>query len=116
MPATRSSDLIACDDAGGDDARQGDEHSAEEKPGQACDGVQVAIQKGRHKQAGCGGDEIGSVEERQGRDQVTLSAGQRKARKAGEADASGGDRKRGGETELPDIEERNPAAGSLRGL
>ena len=100
-------------EAGDDDAGDGGEHAGEEDPGQPGDGAEVAIEQRGDQQACGGGGEVGVVERGKGREGARIEARPEPGQEAGQADASGGDRERRGEAELPDVEEAEPVAGAV---
>ena len=97
----------------GDDADNGDEHAEEEDPGHARNGGEVAVKQCRDQQAGRGCDEAGGVKERQAGD-GRGKCGPEPDGEGGHTEAAGGDGKRRGEAELPDVKKRDPATGAAR--
>ena len=99
-----------------DDAGEGGYDPGKQHPGEARDRAQIAIEQRRDQQAGRGGGKVRVMERGQRGDRRGLQARPEHGQKAGEADAAGGDRKRRGEAELPDVEKAEPVAASLRAI
>ncbi len=103
-------------ESGDDDAGEGGDDSGKKHPGEARDGAEVAIEERGDEKTRGGGGEVGVVERGKSGDGRGVEVGPEDGEKTGEADAAGGDGKRRGEADLPDVEKTEPVAGALRAV
>ena len=100
-------------ESGDDDARHGSHDTDKQDPCGSGDDAEATIKKHSDEKTGSGSGEVGVVESGQCCDGRAVDAGPEPGEEAGESDAAGGDGERGGETELPDVEEAEPVAGAI---